>query len=292
MRFNRDITKKVAAFSVLAAIFLFSTYLFSISYGTERIKLGFREKSLTINLEDESLKNIFERVEKETGIWFKAPKYLLNERMSVRFDNLSIREGLKRILRTMNYCIVYDRDNNLTGVFIVGEVSIIRKTDYLAELNEQMIKAAIEDRTTTVIELLAIGADVNAKGKYSGWTPLMLAAKNGDTELVGFLLTHGADINEKSSVRNRNAIMEAVRNRKVEAVKALLNAEPDLNAVDWEGYTVLMFAAVSGQLEFVNTLITHGADVNIRNNVGSSALMMASGYPHVVEMLKKSGAVE
>ena len=86
--------------------------------------------------------------------------------------------------------------------------------------------------------------------------------------------------------------MEAVRNRKIEAAKALLTAYPDVDAVDWEGYTVLMFAAVSGQCDSVNVLLAHGADVNVKNKVGSSALMMASGYPNVSEQLKEAGAVE
>jgi ankyrin repeat protein len=86
--------------------------------------------------------------------------------------------------------------------------------------------------------------------------------------------------------------MEAARNRNVEAVKALLTADPDLDAVDWEGYTVLMFAAVSGQRDIVDILLIHGADVNVRNKVGSSALMMASGYPNVQKKLKEAGAEE
>jgi ankyrin repeat protein len=86
--------------------------------------------------------------------------------------------------------------------------------------------------------------------------------------------------------------MEATRNRNVETVKALLIADADVNAVDWEGYTVLMFAAVSGQRAIVEVLLTHGADVNLKNKTDSSALMMASGYPDVYEKLKAAGAQE
>ena len=86
--------------------------------------------------------------------------------------------------------------------------------------------------------------------------------------------------------------MEAVRNRSFESVKALLTAYPDVDAVDWEGYTVLMFAAVSGQHEIVNALLNYGADVNMKNKVGSSALMMASGYPKVFKKLHEVGAQE
>jgi len=83
--------------------------------------------------------------------------------------------------------------------------------------------------------------------------------------------------------------MEAARNRSVETETALLAANPDVDALDWEGYTVLMFAALSGQLDIVNALFAHGADVNVKNKVGSSALMTASGYPNVVQYSKKPG---
>ena len=172
-------------------------------------------------------------------------------------------------------------------VFLLGS-----KATYPSDINEKMVKAAMEGDTAAVVESLAKGADVNAKGRYSGWTPLILAAKRGETELVNFLLSYGADVNEKSDVRNRTAIMEAARNRKVETVKALLTADPDIDAVDWEGYTVLMFAAVSGQSDIVDVLLTHGADVNVKNKVGSSALTMASGYPNVLKKLKAAGAEE
>jgi ankyrin repeat protein len=86
--------------------------------------------------------------------------------------------------------------------------------------------------------------------------------------------------------------MEAARNRKVDAAKALLAAGPDVDAVDWEGYTALMFAAISGQLDLVLALLAHGADVNVKNKVGGSALMMASGYPDVINILKEAGAME
>jgi hypothetical protein len=192
----------------------------------------------------------------------------------------------------MNYSFLFNQKNKLVGVFVFGKASRIGKAGFTAELDEQIVKAAMERDTAKVMALLGQGANVNAKGKISGWTPLMLAARKGDTELLNLLLSHGADVDAKSLVQNRTALMEAVRNRKIQAAKILLAAYPDVDAVDWEGYTVLMFAAVSGQRDSVNVLLAHGADVNVKNKVGSSALMMASGYPKVSQQLKEAGAVE
>jgi len=284
--------KKIKVFQALTPIWVFSCYLISAFAGAENISLNFQESTFTAFLEEEPLKNVIEKVRKETGIWIRAPESLLDERVSVRFENLSIQEGLKRILRKMNYSFLFDQDNHLIGAFVFAKAHRIGEAIYSAELNEQMVTAAFEGNTAVVMTLLAKGADVNAEGKYSGWTPLMLAARKGDTNLVSLLIAHGADLNAKSRVRSRTALMESARNRKVETVKALLAENPDVDAVDWEGYTVLMFAAVSGQLDIVNALIAHEADVDVKNKVGSSALMMASGYPNVVKILKEAGAGE
>ncbi|MGD8659045.1 MAG: ankyrin repeat domain-containing protein [Desulfobacterales bacterium] len=115
----------------------------------------------------------------------------------------------------------------------------------------------------------------------------MPASKKGEIELLNYLLSYGSDVNLESGVRGQTAIMEAARNQKVESVKALLSADPDLDAVDWEGYTVLIFAAVSAQRDIVEVLLTHGADVNVKNKIGSSALMMASGTRIFSENSKK-----
>jgi ankyrin repeat protein len=285
-------TKNAMVFLSLTTILVLSNYLIVVAASEESKTLVFQGATVTANLKEAPLKTVFEKVEKETGIWFKVAESELDERVSIQFENLSVKEGLKRILRTMNYSFLFDQDNNLIGAFLFGKTNRQRKTTYPSDLNERMLKASMEGNTAAVVELLAKGADVNAKGEYSGWTPLILASKKGEIELVNYLLSYGADVNVESGVRGRTAIMAAARNRKVEAVKALLTADADLDAVDWEGYTVLMFAAISGQRDIVDVLLTHGADVNVKNKVGSSALMMASGYPNVLKKLKEAGAEE
>ena len=285
-------TKKITLFQILTLIWMVSCCLESASAGTENNSLIFQESTCTALLEQEPLKNIIEKVRRETGIWIRVPESVKDERVSVQFKNLSLKEGLRRILRTMNYSLLFDQDGNLIGALVVAKANKSWNSIYADELNEQMVSAAFGGNTAAVMEMLDKGADVNAQGKYSGWTPLMIAAKKGNTELVSLLIAQGADLDAKSRVRSRTALMEAARNRKVETVKALLAANPDVDAVDWEGYTVLMFAAISGQLDVINALIEHEADVNAKNKVGSSALMMASGYPNIVKILEDAGAGE
>ena len=285
-----DMIQKNTVFMPLITILVVFCYFIAYAANDRRNTLVFEGATFTAHLQEASLTNVFQKLYKETGIWFRVPESGLEEKVSVQFDNLSIEEGLRRVLHTMNYSFLFDQDNNLIGVFVFGKANRKRNAPDWAALNEQMAKAIMDGDKTAVVEFLAKGADVNAKGTYSGWTPLILAAKKGHTELVKFLLSKGADVNAKSSVRNRTALMEAARYRNVETVKALLTSDIDVDAVDWEDYTVLMFAAVSGQSAIVDDLITYGADVKLKNKTGYSALMMASGYPDVYNKLKAAGA--
>ena len=52
------------------------------------------------------------------------------------------------------------------------------------------------------------------------------------------------------------------------------------------------FEGIAVQRDIVKVLLDHGAEVNVKNKVGSSALMMASGYPTVFNKLKDAGAEE
>ena len=49
-----------------------------------------------------------------------------------------------------------------------------------------------------------------------------------------------------------------------------------MNTQNSDGYTALIRAGWKGRLECVDVLITAGADVNIQNKCGETALMLAS----------------
>ena len=50
-----------------------------------------------------------------------------------------------------------------------------------------------------------------------------------------------------------------------------------------------MYAAINGQSEIAKLLISAGADVNIKNNDGKSALMLAkyNNHPEIVKLLEQ-----
>ena len=168
------------------------------------------------------------------------------------------------------------------------------------------------DSTLTSLEivqmLVARGANVNAALRAqipfrtkldrggdgvlgAGTTPLLRAAKAGDTPVVRLLLEKGA--NPKASTRNGvNAIMMAAnvgtreedmtgRNKTqkdaIESITLLAAAGTDVNAADTQGRTAAHGAALWGLTDVVRFLHRHGARLDVMDKRGFTALDYARG---------------
>lgn len=67
----------------------------------------------------------------------------------------------------------------------------------------------------------------------------------------------------------------------------------DINAVDNNGYTSLMYASQYGYTKLVKSLIVAGADVNkIHNTVGSTALIIAANSKILDALLEAGATIE
>lgn len=77
-----------------------------------------------------------------------------------------------------------------------------------------------------------------------------------------------------------------------ENVNKLLEAGTQVNAMDQEGHTALMFAAFNGHSEIVLALLENGAGVDRRDLMGRTALLYASTgpFPETVKILLDKGA--
>ena len=75
-------------------------------------------------------------------------------------------------------------------------------------------------------------------------------------------------------------------------MKLLILAGTDLNIQEENGWTALMVAAQKGHVECVKLLVQGGGDMNIRNKYGSTALLLARVEGHVdcVKLLIGEGA--
>ena len=119
-------------------------------------------------------------------------------------------------------------------------------------------------------------------------TALNAAMEEENWNEVDTLLDNGADPNEVGN-NGWNALHVAVMTCDDRArFQRILHEIDDINAVDDEGNTALIIAAMGGYELMVTDILTKPhIDINLRNNAGSSAL----DYAHQIEDLVKQERV-
>ena len=131
-----------------------------------------------------------------------------------------------------------------------------------------LIMAAQEGKTEVAKHLLAAGAD---KWLYAGYddgqSPLYVAASEGNNEIVKLLLDDIPD--EQREKVNDAFIMAGIWNN-FEAVELMLHAGADINGVDSDGRTLLFYALVYGKKELTDFLLNNGASLDIADKCGIS----------------------
>jgi hypothetical protein len=87
------------------------------SYGTG---WHLQQGKISARLTHASLPVLVQQMEVQAGVWFKVETDLAGKTISVRFTDIPLEEGLKRILRGMNHCLVYSADGSVAGVIVLG----------------------------------------------------------------------------------------------------------------------------------------------------------------------------
>ena len=69
-------------------------------------------------------------------------------------------------------------------------------------------------------------------------------------------------------------------------------AATGVDAIQKQGYTALMDAAVNGKTDAVCVLLTGGADLSAKDKDGNTALTWAEngGYPEIAALLRQAGS--
>jgi ankyrin repeat protein len=107
------------------------------------------------------------------------------------------------------------------------------------------------------------------------------------------LIAAGANLNARETHTGRTPLMYATMWRRTQVAEVLIKAGADLNiALPRSGETALILAALSGQPELVQALILAGATLNQPEKDGATALTIAAWNCHadIVEALMQAGA--
>lgn len=167
------------------------------------------------------------------------------------------------------------------------------------KLNEGLIKLIRWEKGEASVRFkklryfVALGADVNTK--LYGKSALSWAKAIGDEEMVQFLREKGAsewEIEKEKSIKLGEQLIEAIGVVDNEKVYELLKDGAEVNLKNSDGESALLEACVFKEIAIVKELLMMGCDVDIKNDRGETALMMVvnMGDGEVVKDLIKKGA--
>lgn len=178
-----------------------------------------------------------------------------------------------------------------------------------SKLTEDFIFASGQGQIDAVREAILKGVNVNAFDSF-GNTALCFAAYWGQLDTVRFLLQVGANLELKDEQNGWTPLIAAIRLGQVEVVKLLIKAGANVHSTH-RCQTTLMFAinyAIKNinfgnrlfsktsfhHFEVIQVLIEAGVDVNAKDELGRTALILADYQKktEIVELLRGAGATE
>lgn len=170
--------------------------------------------------------------------------------------------------------------------FIVIITTFISILSYSQSIDQQLVQAAYDGDEQSVISLLNQGANPNALDA-NGYPALIYACAYGYEGIATALLDKKATVNTKYN--EVYPIFAATRNDNTNLIQMLIDKGAYLNVKDNEGYTALMIAAQEGFAQTADFLINKGANINAETNNGHTALSIAIQNDHkdVIEILLK-----
>ncbi len=183
-----------------------------------------------------------------------------------------------------------------------------------AEMLQLLLKAGVDPNATTNLQetalmtvarngnvdaakvLLDAGAKVDAREAWHTETALMWAAAERHPAMVAFLIQRGADVNAKSKANEwerqntseprekwlpyggLSPLMFAAREGCLGCVQALADAKADLNVQDPRGVSAPLIAIINGHFDVAAYLLDKGANPNLADDTGRTALFSAVDF--------------
>lgn len=155
-----------------------------------------------------------------------------------------------------------------------------------------LMRASYSGNTKRIHTLLARGERIDMKDRY-GRTALQYAVLGGHYDAFVVLFRAGANIHVQNSFKSSTVHLAAFWNR-TQMVKLMVTAgRLDINATSkFNGYTMLHAAAINCNLDLVQFLVQHGADVNKKGSSQKTALKeaMAVNAAESIDLLLQFGA--
>ncbi|MFD0045049.1 ankyrin repeat domain-containing protein [Pseudarthrobacter scleromae] len=160
-----------------------------------------------------------------------------------------------------------------------------------AQLDQEVIAAAKANNAPLVAGLIGRGGNVNAKDAIQD-SAFLYAGAEGFNEVLRLTLAAGADV-ASTNRYGGTALIPASEHGHVETVQILIAAGVPVNHVNNLGWTAMQEAILLNnggprQLEVVRLLLDAGADPDIRDPEGRTALQNAErlGFAEIAALIR------
>ena len=204
----------------------------------------------------------------------------------------------------------------------IGKIRVLLKNN--ARINFQakngmtaLVRASCHGNTEAVRVLLEHGAQVDLAENNDQQTALILASMLNHIEIVQLLLDHRANVNWRNKL-GKTALIQVAFYKKSDKlfdivdvssgihldveylsqslgsskiIKLLLDHGAEVDLQDNDGLSALMEASIAGNTEVVQLLLEHNASRNLKDKRGVNALALASAaeFPGIVRLLMNYG---
>jgi ankyrin repeat protein len=168
----------------------------------------------------------------------------------------------------------------------------------LARLNQQLIKAAWDNDLRRAQDLIARGADVNAKDN-TVQSAYLISTSEGYLELLHLTLKHGADVDSKDSFNGTGLIRAADRGH-ADIVGRLVQADIKTDHVNNLGWTALHEAIILGDgspryVDTVRVLVAAGANLRLpsqRDQIAPLDHATSKGHNEIAQVVRAGLAAD
>jgi uncharacterized protein len=173
------------------------------------------------------------------------------------------------------------------NIFIASSLAVCSQIS-VAGPWEDLLNSIKRDDTSAVTTALLRGTDPNVEVLDQG-TMLIIAVREKSTSVSSALLKLAqVDVNKQTKT-GESALMLAAFNGDLDLVKALVKRGAQINKPQW---TPLHYAAANGQLSVVEYLVENHAYIDAESPNNTTPLMMAARHKHITVMrwLTENGA--
>jgi ankyrin repeat protein len=193
-----------------------------------------------------------------------------------------------------------DPSSYINTAIVAGDVNVVKLLfdagAKVEDAQESLYLAGKGGNLEILKFLIDSGVDFNncdEQTTFTDWVsfhPLVITIAYGHLHVYEYL-TKFNNVDE-IEILNTVALHEVARRGNIEALQLLLDRGIDVNSTHYllegynAGYTALMSAVSTTQLQMIEYLISVGAGVNLQDDVGQTALMIAVNHGSMI-LVKK-----